>query len=619
MKFYIIEQLVLAVFLLSGISFFLYQLLLRLNIVLKGKLDFSIEDLPKRLTRVFDEVILHKKVASGDRKSAGIFHAFVMYGFIFFGLITVNHFLTAFDLYIFNDTIRKNYFYFFGAPWAILCTTGILGLAYRRFVTKPEALGKFSATSALVTVFITTLMITYLIDEIHHLKPFMGNVGAKINWWLHSGVIGGFLFLIPKSKHMHLVLSPFNIFLRPFEVPNHPPIPIDLEASEEELDELLLDLSKLSKDQALDIFTCVECGRCTDVCPANRGGGILNPKYHFILDLKDPMLESNDVNVVDKINVEAGWECTTCQACTEVCPVGNHVEKADEIRSFQVMVEGDVPQEYQKLLRNLQETGNTEGASSSELLQRMPEYTPDKELVLWLGCFAKHAMDPNFVKSVENFTKILDSAGVTYGVLSNEQCSGDPANKLGDKLTYQMLMDNNVEELNKVKRVTTMCPHCVVNLQKEYSKYHDIKYEVKHHTQVINELLEEGKININPGSLEKVTYHDPCNLSRTLDEVDGPRNAIKAAAPEFFELDESGKDTLCCGAGGALWWKKDTGEGRTHLLRAEQVIESKTDTVVTGCNFCYGMMNQGIGPLTPADQDKIEVKDVADIVAENIS
>jgi Fe-S oxidoreductase len=619
MKFHIIEQIALVAFLSSGISFFLYQLLLRLKIVLKGKLDFSISDLPKRLLRVFDEVILHKKVASGKRKSAGILHAFVMYGFIFFGLITINHFLTAFHLDIFNDTIRKNYFYFFGAPWAILCTTGILGLAYRRFIIKPEALGKFSATSALVTVFITTLMITYLIDEIHHLNPFMNNTSAKINWWLHSGVIGGFLFLIPKSKHMHLVLSPFNIFLRPFEVPSHPPIPIDLEASEEELDELLLDLSKLSKDQALDIFTCVECGRCTDVCPANRGGGILNPKYHFILDLKDPMLESNDVNVVDKINVEAGWECTTCQACTEVCPVGNHVEKADAIRSFQVMVEGDVPQEYQKLLRNLQETGNTEGASSSELLQRMPEYTPDKELVLWLGCFAKHAMDPNFVKSVENFTKILDSAGVTYGVLSNEQCSGDPANKLGDKLTYQMLMDNNVEELNKVKKVTTMCPHCVVNLQKEYSKYHDIKYEVKHHTQVINDLLEEGKININPGSLEKVTYHDPCNLSRTLDEVDGPRNAIKAAAPEFFELDESGKETLCCGAGGALWWKKDTGEGRTHLLRAEQVIESKTDTVVTGCNFCYGMMNQGIGPLTPADQDKIEVKDVADIVAENIS
>ena len=614
--FHSIEKIALIVFILSGLSFFFYHLLLRVKIVLKGKLDFRIDNLPKRLLRVFNEVILHKKVVSGNRKFSGLMHAFVMYGFIFFGLITINHFLMPFDIQFLGE-FREDYFKYFGGPWAVLCSCGILGLAYRRFVVKPKALGKFSTTSALVSFFIVTLMFTYLIDEFHLLKN--SPTAWKANWWIHSSVIGGFLFLIPQSKHMHLVLSPFNIFLRPFEVPDHPAIPIDLEASEEELDELLLDLSRLSKNQALDIFTCVECGRCTDVCPANRGGGILDPKYHFILDLKNPMLESNDVNVVDKINVEAGWECTTCQACTEVCPVGNHVEKADEIRSFQVMVEGDVPQEYQKLLRNLQETGNTEGASSSTLLEQLPEYTPDKELVLWLGCFAKHAMDPNFVKSVENFTKILDSAGITYGVLSNEQCSGDPANKLGDKLTYQMLMDNNVEELNKVKKVTTMCPHCVVNLQNEYSKYHEIKYEVKHHTQVISELLDEGKININPGSLEKVTYHDPCNLSRTLAEVDAPRNAIKAAAPEFFELDESGKETLCCGAGGALWWKKDTGEGRTHLLRTEQVIESKTDTVVTGCNFCYGMMNQGIDPLTPKGQDKIKVKDVADIVAENLS
>ena len=615
-KFSLLEQIVLILFLSSGLSFFLYQLILRLKIVLTGKSDFTTDQLPDRLKRVFDEVILHKKVAGGGRKYAGIMHALVMYGFIFFGLITINHFLMAFGLYLFNDTFRLWYFRILGGPWAFFCSFGILALAYRRFVIKPKALGKFSATSAVVTVFIVTLMVTYLIDELHLLK---NPIAYKVNWWIHSGVIGGFLFLIPKSKHMHLVLSPFNIFLRPFEIPNHPAIPIDLEASEEELDNLLLDLSRLSKDQALDIFTCVECGRCTDVCPANRGGGILDPKYHFILDLKQPMLESGDANVVDKINVEAGWECTTCQACTEVCPVGNHVEKADEIRSFQVLAEGDVPQEYQKLLRNLQETGNTEGASSSELLKQLPAYTSDKEVVLWLGCFAKHAMDPNFIGSVKNFTKILDSAGVTYGVLSNEQCSGDPANKLGDKLTYQLLMDQNVEELNKVKNVTTMCPHCVVNLQKEYSKYHEIKYEVKHHTQVISELLEQGKIDINPGSLEKVTYHDPCNLSRTLDEVSAPRNAIKAAAPEFFELEESGKETLCCGAGGALWWKKDSGEGRTHLLRAEQVIESKTDTVVTGCNFCYGMMNQGVGPLTPAGQEPIKVKDVADIVAENLS
>jgi len=614
--FTILEKILLITFLSSAISFFLYHLYLRLSIVFKGKGSFDFDNLISRLKRLFDEVILHKKVISKQRTIVGFLHLFVMYGFIFFGLITLNHFLIPFDIKLFSPSFKLNYFYFVGLPWAILCLIGILGLAYRRFFIKPKFLGEKSKTSAVVSLFIFLLMITYLYDELHLWNTLLQ---YKINWWLHSFVIGSFLFLIPKSKHMHLVLSPFNIFLKPFDNPNHAPVPIDLEASEEELDNLLLDLSRLSKNQALDIFTCVECGRCTEVCPANRGGGILNPKYHFILDLKKPMLENQDVNVVDKINVEAGWECTTCQACTEVCPVGNQVEKADEIRSFQVLSTGDVPQEYQKLLMNLQETGNTEGKNSSEILKELPEYTAEKEIVLWLGCFAKHAMDPNFIKSVRNFTKILESASISYGVLSNEQCSGDPANKLGDKLTFQLLMDQNVEALKGVKKVVSMCPHCVVNLQKEYQKYHEINYEVKHHTQMIAELLEDKRINITPGSLEKVTYHDPCNLSRTLNETEAPRKLLQASAPNFFELEEHGKDTLCCGAGGALWWKKDTGEGRTHLLRAEQVIQSKTDTVVTGCNFCYGMMNQGIGPLTPSNQEKIQVKDIADIVAENLS
>ena len=203
LKFSLVEQIALAIFLLSGISFFLYHLILRLRIVLKGKSNFNVDELPKRIIRVFDEVILHKKVASGDRKSAGILHALVMYGFIFFGLITINHFGMAFGLPIFSESIRHTYFLIFGAPWAILCTIGILGLAYRRFVIKPEALGKFSSTSALVSVFIITLMTTYLIDELHILT----GAAEKFNWWLHSGVIGGFLFLIPQSKHMH-----FNVF-----------------------------------------------------------------------------------------------------------------------------------------------------------------------------------------------------------------------------------------------------------------------------------------------------------------------------------------------------------------------------------------------------------------------
>ena len=177
---------------------------------------------------------------------------------------------------------------------------------------------------------------------------------------------------------------------------------------EEELESLLGSLDKLSKNQTLDIFSCVECGRCTEVCPANRGGGVLDPKNHFIMDLKDPLLKNGNAEVVNSINVEAGWECTSCQACSEVCPVGNQVEKAEEIRNLQVLVEGNVPQEYQKLFMNLQTTGNTEGATTSELSQKLPIYDGSQEYVLWLGCFSKYALDPKYGDSVINLTKILD-------------------------------------------------------------------------------------------------------------------------------------------------------------------------------------------------------------------
>ena len=163
-----------------------------------------------------------------------------------------------------------------------------------------------------------------------------------------------------------------------------------------------------------------------------------------------------------------------------------------------------------------------------------------------------------------------------------------------------------------------MCPHCSVNLGIEYAKYQKIDYKVFHHTQIIEELIKNNKISVNKNNHDNLTFHDPCNLSRTMNEVNAPRTAINAASSNFKELDENGSNTLCCGAGGGLWWKKET-KGRAHLVRAEQVIESKSDTVVTGCSFCYGMMNQGLGPLTPENQEPIKVKDIADLVAENLN
>jgi len=608
--FSIVEKVILAGLTLIALGSFTYEVLKRVIIIQKGLGSFPFDRLGERLFRVFREVLLHEKVIR-ERPFPGLMHALVFWGFLVFGLVTIDHFAIGFYKPIMSDSVHHAYSKIV-IPFAVFVIFGILSLAYRRFINRPKALGKISPTSGLVAVFIVVLMVTYIYGETD-ISPFVW----KINWWIHSILILAFLFLIPRSKHLHLVLAPFNIFFRSFNQPDHSPVHIDLEGDEDELDDMLNDLTKLTKNQALDIFSCVECGRCTDVCPANRGGGILDPKYHFIMDLRDPLLEGKDVDVLDKINVEAGWECTTCQACTEVCPVGNHVEKSDEIRRLEVLVEGRVPQEYQKLFTNLQETGNTEGASSSPFADSFPVFTADKEYVLWLGCFARHGLDPNFNKSVENFIKILDVAGVTYGVLAEEQCSGDPANRLGDKLTYTMLREHNMEQLSETKKVVTLCPHCAVNLGKEYGKYGSINYTVEHHTQVIGRLIDEGKIKVQMGESGKVTYHDPCNLSRMLDIVDEPRTAIQAASSNFQEMEESGRDTLCCGAGGALWWKKET-QGRTHLVRAEQVIESEADTVVTGCNFCYGMMKQGLGPMTPEGRDEVQVKDVADIVADNL-
>ena len=608
--FSIIEKVILAGLTLIALGSFSYEVLRRVFIVQKGLGSFPFDRFGERLFRVFREVLLHEKVIR-ERPFPGLMHALVFWGFLVFGLVTIDHFAIGFYKPIMSDSAHHAYSKIV-IPFAVFVIFGILSLAYRRFINRPKALGKTSPTSGLVAVFIVVLMVTYIYGETD-LSPFVW----KINWWIHSILILAFLFLIPRSKHLHLVLAPFNIFFRSFQQPDHTPVHIDLEGDEDELDTMLNDLTKMTKNQALDIFSCVECGRCTDVCPANRGGGILDPKYHFIMDLRDPILEGKDVAVLDQINVEAGWECTTCQACTEVCPVGNHVEKSDEIRRLEVLVEGRVPQEYQKLFTNLQETGNTEGASSSPFADSFPVFTPDKDYVLWLGCFARHGLDLNFNKSVENFTKILDVAGVTYGVLADEQCSGDPANRLGDKLTYTMLREHNMEQLSETKKVVTLCPHCAVNLGKEYGKYGTINYTVEHHTQVIGRLIDEGKIKVQMGESGKVTYHDPCNLSRMLDIVDEPRKAIQAASSNFQEMEESGRNTLCCGAGGALWWKKET-KGRTHLVRAEQVIESKADTVVTGCNFCYGMMKQGLSPMTPEGRADVVVKDVADMVADNL-
>ena len=611
-NFSVIEQIVLSILIILAFSSFGYEVLKRLKIVAKGTPSFTFDNIPQRLIRLIKEYLFQSKVI-GQRFWPGLMHAFVFWGFLAFGLITVNHFALGFNSGLFSDELRHMVAVCIGFPWSVLVLIGILSLAYRRFIIRPKPLGTLSVKSGIVAIFISLLMITYIYGEGFHPQGLV----FKINWWLHALLILGFLTLIPRSKHLHLVLAPFNIFFKPFTIPAHEPVVIDMEAEEEALDEMLNQMTNMTQKMALDLFSCVECGRCSEVCPVTRGEGVLDPKHHFILDQKKEALSQNSSNILDKIQVDAGWECTTCQACTEVCPVGNQVERSDEIRRLQVLVEGNVPPEYQKVFMNIQNTGNTEGASGNGFASTLPTFSSEKEYVLWLGCFTRHSVDPNFMSSVDNFLKVIDKSGISFGVLEDEQCTGDPANRLGDKLTFSMQMEHNMEQLADAKKIITMCPHCSVTLGQEYSKYNKIPYTVEHHTQFLSRMLNDGKISVNSGALEKVTYHDPCNLSRFMGETEAPRNVIKSIAPNYFEQKEHSRKTVCCGAGGGQWWKKDT-QGHTHLVRPTQVLESKANTVITACNYCYAMINQGLPTITPEGETAIVVKDIADLVAENM-
>ena len=238
MTFNLTEQIILFVFISFSALSFSYELYKRYAIIMKGIGNFEFNNLSVRLKRVFSEFVLQKKVIS-QRFWPGLMHAFVFWGFMFFSIITIDHFLLAFNIHLFSHKFKYMYATFIGIPWAVFVLVGILSLAYRRFIIRPKYLGnKISYTSGLVAIFISVLMITYIID-ITYAGHLSTNVLMKLNWWIHALLILGFLILIPKSKHLHLVLSPINIFFKPILSPDHKPVPIDMEANEDELENLL--------------------------------------------------------------------------------------------------------------------------------------------------------------------------------------------------------------------------------------------------------------------------------------------------------------------------------------------------------------------------------------------
>jgi Fe-S oxidoreductase len=586
--------------------------------------DLPHDHIPKRLGRVFVEVILQYRVVR-DRPVVGILHAFVLWGFFAFGWVSANHMLRGLRG-LDKASAERTWYGAFVAVWAVAVLVGIIGLSFRRFVLRPKALGKLSATSGAVAFLISALMVTYLLGW--RVFP-AGSPSWKVNWWLHTLAFFALLVVIPISKHLHLVLAPVTIFFRPETTSS-------MRALKEDGDDLgMIHFKDLGRKDVLDVDACVECGRCTDNCPANLSGGTLSPKQ-IILDLRHGLMAGGDVvagTAEEKkqgkvfVTEEDLFQCFTCGACEYVCPVGiEHVgRKILDLRRG-LASEGRLSSDrVNQLFTTMERAPHNPWGIAHDTRQKLieskqfPIFDGTQEWLFWLGCGLSY--DAHGQAVAQAMRQILDAAGVSWGVLARETCCGEPARRAGNEYLFMELSGKLVESLEgaSVKKIVTCCPHCTTMLDKDYrqiASYAQLGIEILHHTEFIEKLLP--KLPIKPSGV-KATYHDPCYLARGRGITAAPREILHAAGVSITEAAHHGQNTQCCGAGGAqLFVADDTreaGKQRANQRRFAELMQTTTTTVAVACPYCPIMLRDAANAL---QRDDVEILDVAEIVARSL-
>jgi Fe-S oxidoreductase len=477
-------------------------------------------------------------------------------------------------------------------PFSVGVLGGIVLLAIRRGVLRPRALGAtVSKESLLISAFIAILMITFLVDaaEAHQGRALAGVSLERLNWWAHMLVILAFTVLIPDSKHLHLLLSPATVFLR---APILGTVPkLDFEQEQTGLETV----GQLEKKQVLDAFTCVECGRCQENCPAFATGKVLNPKK-LILQNEEALLAGTlELPLKDLYDDPALWQCTTCGACQNECPVGvEHLPLIVNARRGLVS-NGEAPPQLVPVYNHLERRGNIWGLLSEQRQKFVASagvetFDPAKhDYVVWLGCAG--AFEADFQKSLRALFDILRAKGVRFGVLAKEKCNGDVAKRTGNEYLFQELATSNVEELNAagVKKVITSCPHCLKTLGHDYREF-GFQAEVQHSAVFVEEITRD--VTPIPGvpTDGTVTYHDPCYLGRYARTDVEPRTLLERAGATIAEPERTRQNPFCCGAGGGLLFEEHEAGKRISDERYEQLTRTGAGTVVMACPFCSIML-----------------------------
>jgi Fe-S oxidoreductase len=603
-----------------------------------------------RLKNIFIYVLLQKKLFKHPVR--GIFHVMVMYGFFVFLVHSGSQFIGAFTMdtmfYIpalFAHTVENIYDVSLDV-FSILVFAGMMFFMFRRYFLQAPELDRPSFQSMVIILMLSLLMIFTLIGEpakilmtgSYSWSPIRNTIADfyiilgwqseagliyHIGWWGHVVFVLPFVFIYPRLKHAHLFWSVINYW----------------NTSDKSRGEIkFLDIEKstvwgaacvqeFSWKSYLEGLSCIECGRCTLVCPASRTGKVLNPKK-IMTDLKHGMIDkmpkyinlksngisseelaqNSELRILDSMTTrDEIWACTTCYSCVESCPVGNNQLGAIiEMRRSAVLNEGAMPSQLQGALTNIENQSNPWGISPEDrekwaeglnvpVMREYAETGKNPEILYWVGCAG--AFDDRNKKIARAFTKIMQKAKVDFAILGTEEsCTGDTARRAGNEYLFQTLAAANIDLMNGygIKKIVTACPHCFNTIKNEYPAFGG-NYEVVHHSEFINELAATDRIKINSEtSKSQVTYHDSCYLGRYNNNYNNPREVLQLSGKNIVDPDDSKDRAMCCGAGGVQMWMEEMGSERVNIARTHQLLKTGSKTLATACPFCVTMIGDAI-------------------------
>jgi Fe-S oxidoreductase len=602
------SALFLALLAASGLGFWLrFRRVWRIVEQSRTDPDFHVQPVARRVADFVWEVLLQGKVIS-QRPLPGLAHALVFWGFCVFALVTVNHFAAGVHLGFLDRGGLFGAFYFdFAAVFAVAVAVSIAGLAFRRFVIRPKWLGPLSPESGIIALLIFLLMATYLATFVN------GWEASRLLWWAHTLTILIFLPLIPHTKHLHLALSPVTVFLKRATFSQIPPLSGD--------EDFGLDSGKdITQLISLQAFTCVECGRCSEHCPATNTGKILNPK-EIALGFRGYLNEFGPAGeeplLGPHLSQEAVFQCTTCGSCEFQCPVGvQHLPMIIGLRRGAVNT-GKWEDDYgTKLFLNLERNGNALGFSSNERdkfiqKQELPIFDGTQEYCLWLGCMG--AFDPQGREIIASLVQVFRGLNVSFGVLRKEKCTGDPARRLGNDLAFGQLAESNLEGLRAagVKRIVSICPHCVRTIGTDWAEYasqNGAAPPIEHHSEFLARHLDQ--LPARSGEGEKIVYHDPCYLGRYRDVYDAPRDVVSRYGT-LAEPARSRERSFCCGAGGGLAFLGEEKGKRISVERAEPLVATGASVVAAACPFCNTMFRDALAGVSATPPKLLDIAQIA--------